>query len=58
MVKEVSTETSLLDIIQKEYEDNIKKDIISKMKSAIKIAKRDKKEFFIKKVENAITNDK
>ena len=23
MVKEVSTETSLLDIIQKEYEDNI-----------------------------------
>lgn len=39
-------------------EDNIKKDIISKMKSAIKIAKRDKKEFFIKKVENAITNGK
>jgi hypothetical protein len=26
------------------------------MKSAIKIAKRDKKEFFIKKVENIINN--
>ena len=37
-------------------EDNIKKDIISKMKSAIKIAKRDKKEFFIKKVEKIIHN--
>ncbi len=38
-------------------EDNIKKDIISKMKSAIKIAKRDKKEFFIKKVEKIIINN-
>ena len=37
-------------------EDNIKKDIISKMKSAIKIAKRDKKEFFIKKVEKIVNN--
>ena len=37
-------------------EDNIKKDIISKMKSAIKIAKRDKKEFFVKKVEKIINN--
>jgi uncharacterized ubiquitin-like protein YukD len=39
-------------------EDNIKKDIISKMKSAIKIAKRDKKEFFIKRVEKIIDNGK
>ena len=39
-------------------EDNIKKDIISKMKSAIKIAKRDKKEFFIKKVEKIVNNGK
>ena len=39
-------------------EDNIKKDIIFKMKSAIKIAKRDKKEFFIKKVETIINNGK
>ena len=39
-------------------EDNIKKDIISKMKSAIKIAKRDKKEFFIKRVETIINNGK
>lgn len=31
-------------------EDNIKNDIISKMKSAIKIAKRDKKKFWIKNV--------
>lgn len=30
-------------------EDDIKKDIISKMKSAIKIAKRDKKQFINKK---------
>ena len=37
-------------------EDNIKKDIISKMKSTIKIAKRDKKEFFIKKVEKIVNN--
>ena len=37
-------------------EDNIKKDIISKMKSAIKIAKRDKKEFFIKRVEKIVNN--
>lgn len=37
-------------------EDNIKKYIISKMKSAIKIAKRDKKEFFIKRVEKIINN--
>ena len=35
-------------------EDNIKKDIISKMKSAIKIAKRDKKEFFIKFENNSL----
>ncbi len=39
-------------------EDNIKNDIISKMKSAIKIAKRDKKEFFIKKVEKIVNNGK
>jgi hypothetical protein len=39
-------------------EDDIKKDIISKMKSAIKIAKRDKKEFFIKRVEKIINNGK
>lgn len=38
-------------------EDNIKKDIILKMKSAIKIAKRDKKEFFIKRVEKIIINN-
>ena len=38
-------------------EDNIKKDIISKMKSAIKIAERDKKEFFIKRVEKMIINN-
>lgn len=37
-------------------EDNTKKDIISKMKSAIKIAKRDKKEFFIKRVEKIVNN--
>ena len=37
-------------------EDNIKRDIISKMKSAIKIAKRDKKEFFIKRVEKIVNN--
>ena len=39
-------------------EDNIKNDIISKMKSAIKIAKRDKKEFFIKRIEKIINNGK
>ena len=39
-------------------EDNIKKDIISKMKSAIKIAKQDKKDFFIKRVEKIIDNGK
>lgn len=37
-------------------EDDIKKDIISKMKSAIKIAKRDKKEFFIKRIEKLVNN--
>ena len=40
--------------IKKSLEDNIKKDIISKMKSAIKIAKRDKKEFLIKRVEKQL----
>lgn len=38
-------------------EDNIKNDIRSKMESAIKIAERDKKEFFIKRIEKTIINN-
>ena len=38
-------------------EDDIKKTIIKYMKDAIKIAKRDKKQFFINKVEKILNND-
>ena len=38
-------------------EDDIKKTVIKYMKDAIKIAKRDKKQFFINKVEKILNND-
>ena len=37
-------------------EDDIKKNLIKKLKDSIKIAKRDKKEIFIKNVEEIINN--
>lgn len=37
-------------------EDDIKKNIISHLNDAINIAKRDKKDFYFKKIENIINN--